>query len=211
MKPLITDSPSTTDNLPTTDSCRGTDCFCHIYSVFLTSEIRTTSILRTTDNADGPERWQLYKITSESGRKSKPWVKISTHCYSAAPRKTVKWFDSVRVVSIQSVSCIITLQATPPIVNLIPIRDLRIEGRGLLANLLDKDNLSTVDKTPAPDVSVIWRFHYRLPYAHTAALIEFSETYCCLVRFLGTGWTIMILYNLNRHLASLNAALGLKD
>ena len=81
-----------TDNLRTTDSRRGTDCFCHIYSVFLTSEIRTTSILRTTDNADGPERRQLYKITSESGRKSKPWVKISTHCYSAAPRKTIKWF-----------------------------------------------------------------------------------------------------------------------
>ena len=32
-----------------------TPYYCHIYSVFLTSEIRTTSILRTTDNADGPE------------------------------------------------------------------------------------------------------------------------------------------------------------
>ena len=29
----------------------------------------------------------------------------------------------------------------------------------MLANLRDKDNLSTVDKTPAPNVSVVWRFH----------------------------------------------------
>ena len=47
------------------------------------------------------------------------------------------------------------LQATP----LNTISDLRIEGRGLLANLRDKDNLSTADKTPAPNVSVVWRFH----------------------------------------------------
>ena len=45
VKPPITDSPST-DNLRTTDSCRGTDCFCHIYSVFLTSEIRTTLLVQ---------------------------------------------------------------------------------------------------------------------------------------------------------------------
>ena len=43
--------------------------------------------------------------------------------------------------------------------NIYAISDLRIEGRGLLANLRDKDNLSTVDKTSAPNVSVDWRFH----------------------------------------------------
>ena len=48
-------------------------------------------------------------------------------------------------------------------------RDLRIEGRGLLANLRDKDNLSTVDKTPAPDVSVIWRFHCSIVMTSVAA------------------------------------------
>ena len=39
------------------------------------------------------------------------------------------------------------------------IRNLMIERHGLLANLRDRDNLSTVDKTPTPSVSVVWRFH----------------------------------------------------
>ena len=120
--------------------------------IFLISEIRTTSTLRTMDNADGPERQQLYKITSESRWKSKPWVKFSTHWYSAAPRKTIL-VDSVCLGSVQSVYCIITLQATPLNSNYL------FATSELLVNLQDKDNLSTVDKTPAPNVSVIWRFH----------------------------------------------------
>ena len=104
------------DNLCTMDSCHGTDCFCYTYGVFLTSEIRTTSIFWTTENADGPERQQLYKITSESGQRLKLWSKfrcIVTQRHLERP--LIYSFLSIlfSLGSVQSVSCIITLQATP--------------------------------------------------------------------------------------------------
>ena len=67
--------------------------------------------------------------------------------------------DSLRVVSVLNVSCIQTLQATPLNSKYILATSGLSLGRGLLANLRDKDNLSTADKTPVPNVSVVWRFH----------------------------------------------------
>ena len=54
----------------------------------------------------------------------------------------------------------------------------------MLANLRDKDNLSTADKTLAPNVSVVWRFH-------------------CMCMAIGASSIIMILNN-NPHYTNLS-------
>ena len=102
-----------------------------------------------------PNNCKPYKITSESGQRSKP-----------SGEMVLKVCQFVTQQHLESPLIFRVVHCAPYWINSawfnLPCGILGIEGSSLLVNLLDSDNLPTKDRISAPNVSVIQRFHCTL-------------------------------------------------
>ena len=146
-----------------TDKSHAPNWLCHRNNTFLTSKRRTTSYLRTMDKTCAPKGQVAVQNSLKSRQRSKSRMKIVKNSlkfsYSALPRKYI--ILSPVHVCLFWVSArdrwLRFMQTTPLNVTLQPHN----WGVWLASNLRDRDNLSTEDNSPAPNVSIIQRFHCR--------------------------------------------------